>query len=42
MAQNMKELDESFQQTVKRAVAPFKPDSKGEEPNMDVSHSHSQ
>jgi chitin synthase len=35
--QNMKELDESFQQTVKRAVAPFKPDTKPEEPNMDVS-----
>ena len=36
MRQNMKELDESFQQTVSRAVAPFKSDEKPEKPNMDV------
>ena len=33
----MKELDESFQQTVSRAVAPFKADEAPEKPNMDVS-----
>jgi chitin synthase len=32
----MKELDESFQQTVSRAVAPFKSDEAPEKPNMDV------
>lgn len=33
----MQELDESFQETVKRAVTPFKEDSTPEKPNMDVS-----
>lgn len=33
----MQELDESFQETVKRAVTPFKEDSVPEKPNMDVS-----
>lgn len=33
----MQELDESFQATVKRAVAPFKEDTTREKPNMDVS-----
>lgn len=31
----MKELDESFQQTVKRAVMPYKEDTTPEKPNMD-------
>lgn len=33
----MQELDESFLETVKRAVAPFKEDTTPEKPNMDVS-----
>lgn len=33
----MDELDESFQLTVKRAVAPFKDESAPEKPSADVS-----
>jgi hypothetical protein len=35
-SKDMKELDESFQQTVKRAVTPFKPDTSPEVPTLDV------
>jgi hypothetical protein len=33
----MKELDESFQETVKRAVTPYKEDTTPEKRDMDVS-----
>ncbi|RSH88762.1 Chitin synthase, class 2 [Saitozyma podzolica] len=38
MQRDMKELDESFQQTVKRAVTPFKPDTSPEVPTLDDSN----